>query len=64
MLDVGLDWSFAIGDSYCGLVGKAKRNGSTYTLNYKVYLMDYYEWGYHVDGGDEDAHMLHECGLA
>ena len=26
--------------------------------------MDYYEWGYHVDGGDKEQHMLHECGLA
>ena len=33
-------------------------------MNYKIYLMDYYEWGYHVDGGDKAQHMLHECGLA
>ena len=60
----GDDWSFAIGDSFCGLVCSAVRSGSTYTMNYKIYLMDYYEWGYHVDGGDKEQHMLHECGLA
>jgi hypothetical protein len=60
----GEDWSYAIGDSFCGLVCSAVRSGSTYTMNYKIYLMDYYEWGYHVDGGDKAQHMLHECGLA
>lgn len=60
----GEDWSYAIGDSFCGLVCSAVRSGSTYTMNYKIYLMDYYEWGYHVDGGDKIQHMLHECGLA
>lgn len=34
------------------------------TATYKYVIMDYYEWGYHVNGGDKDAHMLHECGLA
>lgn len=60
----GKDWSFSIGDAFCGLVCSAVRSGNTYTMNYKIYLMDYYEWGYHVDGGDKELHMLHECGLA
>lgn len=62
--DEGKDWSWSIGDSFCGLVCSAVRSGSTYTMNYKIYLMDYYEWGYHVDGGDKELHMLNECGLA
>ncbi len=61
---VGEDWSYSIGDSFCGLVCSAVRSGSTYTMNYKIYLMDYYEWGYHVDSGDKELHMLNECGLA
>ena len=58
--EVGEDWSFAIGDSFCGLVCSAVRSGSTYTMNYKIYLMDYYEWGYHVHGEDKTTHMLNE----
>ena len=33
-------------------------------MTFRYVLMDYYEWGYHVDGGDKEQHMLHECGLA
>lgn len=58
------DWSYAIGEAFGGMVFEVSKNGKKYTMKYRYCLMDYYEWGYHVDGGDEDMHMLHECGYA
>ena len=62
--DTGLDWSFSIGEAFGGMTCEVTKNGNTYTMKYKYCLMDYYEWGYHVDGGDKNQHMLHESGLA
>lgn len=62
--DKALDWSYSIGELFCGLAMDVTRNGSTYSATVKIKLTDYYEWGYHVDGGDMEQHMLHECGLA
>lgn len=62
--NTGLDWSFSIGEAYGGMVCEVTKSGNIYTATYNYGLMDYYEWGYHVNGGDKAAHMLHECGLA
>ena len=62
--DESYDWAYAIGESFGGLVCQIQRTGTSYTMTFRYILMDYYEWGYHVDGGDKEQHMLHECGLA
>lgn len=58
------DWSYAIGEAFGGMVFEVSKKGKKYTMKYRYCLMDYYEWCYHADGGDEDLHMLHECGYA
>lgn len=58
------DWSYSIGEAFEGMVFEVSKKGKKYTMKYRYCLMDYYEWCYHADGGDEDLHMLHECGYA
>lgn len=58
------DWSYSIGEAFGGMVFEVSKKGKKYTMKYRYCLMDYYEWCYHADGGDEDLHMLHECGYA
>ena len=55
--------------NFCGLACSAVRSGSTYTMNYKIYLMDYYDWekGSTLRGGlvsDGDMYELHIAGMA
>ncbi|MBR6760823.1 MAG: BspA family leucine-rich repeat surface protein [Oscillospiraceae bacterium] len=62
--EASYDWAYAIGESFGSTVCEIARDGDTYSMTYRYILSDYYEWGYHIDGGDKEQHMLHECGLA
>lgn len=39
-----LDWQNTVGEALGGLVCNVSRNGDKYTMNYKYYLLDIYEW--------------------
>ena len=70
------DWSNSIGESFGAMICKAENNNGIYTMTCRYYIQDYYEWACHYnpnddsyspsyyDGGDDEHHMLHECGLA
>ena len=60
------DWNLAIGSSYGGMVAEVVSNGDNYTMRYKYYINDIYEWAAHDDDPDELSlimHRLHEIGL-
>lgn len=61
------DWNLAVGSSYGGMVANVTSNGETYTINYRYYLLDIYEWAAHVNDPDDLSlmmHRLHEIGLS
>lgn len=61
---IEIDWHYSVGDSYCSLVAKVTKEGDYYYMDYKYYIIDIYEWGWHAAKKDYYQHMLHECGLA
>lgn len=55
------DWCYSVGKCTSGLVADITRNGDSYTIKLKYYIIDLYDW----DRGDESAlHYLHKCGLS
>ena len=67
---IALDWGYAIGESFCGMVGKVHKENNCYFMDIKYYLLDTYEFPVHWDqdvaatGLSVTAHELHEYGLA
>ena len=39
-----VDWHNTIGESFGGIKAEVNRNGNTYTMRYRYYLNDIYEW--------------------
>ena len=72
-----VDWGNTIGESFVGIVCEAKcyndlldeYTGNTnakplYTMTFRYYIIDIYEWAYHFDGELKILHDLHETGNA
>ena len=72
-----LDWGNTIGESFVGIVCEAKCYNSLldeytgnqnaqplYTMTFRYYIIDIYEWAYHYDGELKFLHDLHETGNA
>ena len=63
-----LNWGFAIGESLGGMTGKVRKNGNQYTMFFKYYLIDTYEFASHYDSTpswiDINGHIIHEAGFA
>lgn len=60
-----LDWHNTVGESFCGMRVMVNYYEGTYTMKYRYYLNDIYEW---VNEGDFDIgmilHYFHEMGYA
>lgn len=72
-----LDWGNTIGESFVGIVCDAKcykdpvseilgntQDRTIYTMTFRYYIIDIYEWAYHFDGELKVLHDLHETGNA
>lgn len=60
------DWWNTVGEAGAAIVAKTTRSGNKYTMTYKYYVKDIYEWAYHYDGEilSQQFHIYHEQGLA
>ena len=60
------DWWNTIGESGTAIVAEISRMGNTYSMNYKYYVSDLYEWAFHYDKDPLSyiMHSYHETGDA
>lgn len=61
------DWNLALGSCYGGMVAEVTSNGNNYSMRYKYYILDVYEWAAHAPDSEtlsQIMHRLHEIGLA
>ena len=61
------DWNLALGSCYGGMVAEITSNGNSYSMRYKYYILDVYEWAAHAPGSEtlsQMMHRLHEIGVA
>ncbi|MBR1431453.1 dockerin type I domain-containing protein [Ruminococcus sp.] len=62
------DWNLTIGEALGTIVAKVERNGDKFTMTYRYYFKDIYEWAYHYEQDHESVstalHAAHEDGLA
>ncbi len=60
------DWWNTIGESGTAIVAEISRTGNTYSMNYKYYVFDIYEWAFHYDKDPLSyiMHSYHETGDA
>ncbi len=60
------DWQNTFGESFGSIVAEINRSGNKYTMNYKYYVIDLYEWAFHSDKDPLSYifHVYHENGLA
>lgn len=62
------DWNLTVGESIGTLTAKIKRDGDKFTMQYRYYFKDIYEWAYHYEINHESVstplHAAHEVGLA
>ena len=60
------DWQNTFGESFGSIVAEINRSGNKYTMNYKYYVIDLYEWAFHSDKNPLSYifHMYHEKGLS
>ena len=61
------DWQNTIGESFGSVVAEVTRNGNIYTMKYKYYFIDIYEWAIHYEKKKtlvSQLHNFHELGVA
>lgn len=62
------DWQITVGEAPGTIIAKIERNGDKFTMQYRYYFKDIYEWAYHYDKDPWDVsavlHGAHETGNA
>lgn len=63
------DWQNTVGESFGSIVAEVSRHGNTYSMKYRYYFIDIYEWALHY--GEtfppsivSSLHIFHEAGTA
>lgn len=63
------DWNLTIGESLGTIIAKIERNDKRFTMHYRYYIKDIYEWAYHYEAYDPYGlsnilHSAHEAKVA
>ena len=61
------DWNLALGSCYGGMIAKVSLKNNIYSMTYRYYILDIYEWAAHEENPDPISallHMPHEIGLS
>ncbi|NLG03056.1 MAG: hypothetical protein GX567_04390 [Clostridia bacterium] len=61
------DWNLSVGSCYGGMVADITSDGNNYSMKYRYYILDIYEWAAHVAEPEtlsQMIHRLHELGEA
>ncbi len=63
------DWFAAVHEADCNAVAEISYDGSTYSMNLKYYVFDYYDWSEEQDGGigiisDQEMYSLCRAGIS
>lgn len=61
------DWQNTVGESFGSIVASISRKGNKYTMNYRYFFIDIYEWAIHYEKEKtliSRLHTFHELGTA